>query len=109
MNLNRTTSGGRKRASSVAPADVGNVANDSVAGAGLSRLPDDIPPDMAVLLQQLEDDFTINKTIDQWTYINRREEIMQTVNRLHQSYKDEITLDGTRLEKPFHQIELKTW
>lgn len=100
MNLNRTTSGGRKRASSVAPADVGNVANDSVAGAGLSRLPDDIPPDMAVLLQQLEDDFTINKTIDQWTYINRREEIMQTVNRLHQSYKDEITLDGTRLEKP---------
>lgn len=61
----------------------------------------DIPPDMALLLQKLEDDFTVNKTIDQWTYINRREEIMQLVSRLHQQQHQQnaVQLDALQLEK----------
>lgn len=58
----------------------------------------DIPPDMVILLQKLEEDFT-NKTIDQWTYINRREEIMQLVNRLHEKQQKEVKLQASQLEK----------
>lgn len=47
----------------------------------------DIPPDMAVLLHKLEQDFAVHKTIDQWTYINRREEIMQLVSRSLQQHQ----------------------
>lgn len=55
---------------------------------------------MALLLQKLDDDFTVNKTIDQWTYINRREEIMQLVNRLHQQQQQQnVQLDASQLEK----------
>lgn len=46
----------------------------------------DIPPDMALLLQKLENDFAA-ASIDQWTYINRREEIMRLVQRLHQQVR----------------------
>lgn len=59
----------------------------------------DIPPDMVLLLQQLEEDFTVNKTIDQWTYINRREEIMKLVNRLHQQPQNPVQLTASQLEK----------
>ncbi|KAF8002740.1 hypothetical protein HF325_003705 [Metschnikowia pulcherrima] len=59
----------------------------------------DVPPDMALLLQELEEDFTVNKTIDQWTYINRREEIMQLINRLHQQQNSNVALDPLKLEK----------
>jgi acyl-CoA synthetase (AMP-forming)/AMP-acid ligase II len=65
-------------------------------------LPQDIPPDLAVLLQKLEEDFTINKSIDQWTYINRREEIMQSVNKIHQEQQDFVQLDAAQLEKPLN-------
>lgn len=56
----------------------------------------DIPPDMVILLQKLEEDFA-NKSIDQWTYINRREEIMQLVNRLKEKQND-IQLQAAQLE-----------
>lgn len=59
----------------------------------------DIPPDMALLLQKLEEDFTVNKTIDQWTYINRREEIMQLISRIHQQQQAHVALDPVKLEK----------
>ncbi|OBA19964.1 acetyl-CoA synthetase-like protein [Metschnikowia bicuspidata var. bicuspidata NRRL YB-4993] len=59
----------------------------------------DVPPDMALLLQELEEDFTVNKTIDQWTYINRREEIMQLINKLHQPLNSNIAMDPSKLEK----------
>lgn len=59
----------------------------------------DIPPDMVLLLQGLEQDFTVNKTIDQWTYINRREEIMKSVNRLHQQQHNQVKLNPGQLEK----------
>ena len=49
----------------------------------------DIPPDMAILLQKLDEDFLVNKVIDQWTFINRREEIMQSINRLHQKLQQD--------------------
>ena len=65
-------------------------------------LPQDIPPDLAVLLQKLEEDFTINRSIDQWTYINRREEIMQSVNKIHQEQQDFVQLDAAQLEKPLN-------
>lgn len=65
-------------------------------------IPHDIPPDMVLLLQNLEDDFTVNKTIDQWTYINRREEIMQSVNKLHQQQLNNIELNSAALEKPLY-------
>jgi acyl-CoA synthetase (AMP-forming)/AMP-acid ligase II len=63
----------------------------------------DIPPDMVILLQQLEQDFN-DRTIDQWTYINRREEIMQNVNRLHQqqNQQDNLDLDPSKLEQPLY-------
>lgn len=59
----------------------------------------DIPPDMLLLLQKLEEDFTVNKTIDQWTYINRREEIMQQVNKLHQLNQVQAKLEELQMEK----------
>lgn len=62
----------------------------------------DIPPDMALLLQKLDEDFTINKTIDQWTYINRREEIMQSINKLHQQQQNNVELNAASLEKPLY-------
>lgn len=65
-------------------------------------IPHDIPPDMVLLLQKLDEDFTVNKTIDQWTYINRREEIMQSVSKLHEYQRNNIDLDSSNLEKPLH-------
>ncbi|RCK55493.1 Uncharacterized protein C56F8.02 [Candida viswanathii] len=64
----------------------------------------DIPPDMAILLQQLDDDFMVNKVIDQWTFINRREEIMQSINRLRQRQQPDelLQLDPTQLERPLN-------
>lgn len=60
----------------------------------------DVPPDLALLLQQLEDDFIVNKTINQWTYINRREEIMRLINRLRQQHQqNNVALDPSQLEK----------
>lgn len=58
----------------------------------------DIPPDLVILLQKLEEDFN-NKTIDQWTYINRREEIMRLVSRLHERQQREVKLQASQLEK----------
>ncbi|ODV77342.1 acetyl-CoA synthetase-like protein [Suhomyces tanzawaensis NRRL Y-17324] len=72
------------------------------SGTAVTSFPHDIPPDMVILLQKLEDDFTVHKSIDQWTYINRREEIMQSVSRLHQQQQENIQLDETQLEKPLH-------
>lgn len=51
---------------------------------------------MVVLLQKLEDDFS-TKVIDQWTYINRREEIMQLVNKLHE-LQTRVKLEESELE-----------
>lgn len=59
----------------------------------------DLPLDMMMLLQKLEEDFYVNKTIDQWTYINRREEIMKQVNKLHQKQQNARPLDAELLEK----------
>ncbi|SGZ54261.1 CIC11C00000001641 [Sungouiella intermedia] len=56
----------------------------------------DYPPDMIILLQKLEEDFA-NKTIDQWSYINRREEIIKLVNRLKEK-KNNIQLQPEQLE-----------
>lgn len=70
-----------------------------------NQLPADIPPDMGLLLQNLEVDFTVNKSIDQWTYINRREQIMQNIKDLHlkqQDNVDELELDNSQLEMPLH-------
>lgn len=72
-------------------------------GMGIAKDPsaylDDIPPDMALLLQKLELDFN-NHTIDQWTYINRREEIMRLVQRLHQLHQTHARLSAAALETP---------
>lgn len=83
---------------SSSPVDDLRVNNQSTLPGG-----QDIPPDMVILLQQLEEDF-YNKTIDQWTYINRREEIMQNVQKLHQLRQQEnsLQLDPSRLEKPLY-------
>lgn len=60
----------------------------------------DIPPDMAVLLHNLEHDFS-TKAIDQWTYINRREEILHSINKIHQqNHNPTTTLDPQSLESP---------
>lgn len=72
------------------------------AGGPFGGLNHDIPPDMALLLQKLEEDFTINKSIDQWTYINRREEIMQSINKLHQQQQNNVALNAASLEKPLY-------
>lgn len=75
----------------------------STVGNAMGGISHDIPPDMAVLLQNLEDDFTVHKTIDQWTYINRREEIIQSINKLHQQQMEQqIKLDPESLEKPLY-------
>ncbi|KAI5963208.1 uncharacterized protein KGF55_003000 [Candida pseudojiufengensis] len=73
-------------------------------GAGpVSNSTGDIPPDLAILLQKLDEDFLINKSIDQWNYINRREEIMQTINKLHQKQNEDIqSLDPDLLEMPLN-------
>ncbi|EGW30557.1 acyl CoA ligase-like protein [Spathaspora passalidarum NRRL Y-27907] len=76
-----------------------------VAGGTTSAV--DIPPDMAVLLSKLDQDFMVDKTIDQWTYINRREEIMQSITRLHQRQQqqqsdDWAVLDPDQLETPLN-------
>ncbi|KAI3403102.2 hypothetical protein KGF56_004162 [Candida oxycetoniae] len=61
----------------------------------------DIPPDLAILLQKLDEDFLVNKTIDQWNYINRREAILQSINKLHQqNQRDYFPLDPSKLELP---------
>ncbi|KAG7666394.1 uncharacterized protein J8A68_000068 [[Candida] subhashii] len=74
-----------------------NVASGTTGGGV------DIPPDMAILLQKLDEDFMVNKTIDQWTYINRREEIMQSISRLHQKQQQpDIQLDPSKLEMPLN-------
>ncbi|CAK7900759.1 hypothetical protein CAAN4_C08812 [[Candida] anglica] len=71
---------------------MGGAASAAGAGTGVAGGPatalQDIPPDMAVLLQKLDDDFA-DRSIDQWTYINRREEILQTVHRLHQQQQQQ--------------------
>lgn len=73
------------------------IAKDPSAYLGGSH---DIPPDMALLLQKLEHDFN-NHTIDQWTYINRREEIMRLVQRLHQQLQlEQARVSAAALEKP---------
>lgn len=59
----------------------------------------DLPLDMMMILKKLEEDFFVNKTIDQWTYINRREEIMKQVNKLHQQQQKAVPLDAALLEK----------
>lgn len=65
----------------------------------------DIPPDMVVLLQQLEQDFA-NHEIDQWTYINRREAIMQLVLKIHEQQQHmqmkHQELDPKLLEPPLY-------
>lgn len=74
-----------------------NVASATTGGSV------DIPPDMAILLQKLDEDFMVNKTIDQWTYINRREEIMQSISRLHQrQQQQDVQLDPSKLEMPLN-------
>ncbi|WPK26766.1 hypothetical protein PUMCH_004127 [Australozyma saopauloensis] len=74
--------------------DARGVASSAYIGGS-----QDIPPDMALLLQKLEEDFTVNKSIDQWTYINRREEIMREVARIHQQQQTDVALDPAQLEK----------
>lgn len=73
-----------------------------LAGGPSGALNQDIPPDMALLLQQLEDDFN-HKVIDQWTYINRREEIMRLVSKLHEAQQQEYNnteLSNAELQPP---------
>lgn len=72
------------------------IAKDPAAYLGGTH---DIPPDMALLLQKLEQDFE-KGTIDQWSYINRREEIMRLVQRLHQPLQPTARLSAAALEKP---------
>ncbi|KAG2733551.1 hypothetical protein G9P44_003076 [Scheffersomyces stipitis] len=89
----------------ISATSVGAGAPSNIAGApgGISgSFPHDIPPDLVLLLQKLEEDFTVNKTIDQWTYINRREEIMQSVTKLHQQQQElqEQQIDPDSLSKP---------
>lgn len=70
---------------------------------GTSGVGGDIPPDMAILLQKLDEDFLVNKVIDQWTFINRREEIMQSINRLHQKQNEDLlNLDPLKLQMPLN-------
>lgn len=69
--------------------------------SGFGGINQDLPPDMAVLLKNLEADFS-NKVIDQWTYINRREEIILSVNKLRQQQLDHVKLDPDSLEKPLY-------
>ena len=68
-------------------------------GALVEELSQDIPPDLAILLQTLEQDFEDNK-IDQWKYINQREEILRSVNRIQQEEKPDIELQSLPLERP---------
>lgn len=78
-----------------APAKTADAVGIPVASAYGNQ---DIPPDMVILLQKLEEDFA-NKVIDQWTYINRREEIMQLVSRLHEQQMNDVKLNASQLEK----------
>ncbi|KAK6464601.1 hypothetical protein DFJ63DRAFT_317880 [Scheffersomyces coipomensis] len=68
------------------------------------NIPHDAPPDLRLLLQTLEVDFHVNKTIDQYTYINRRENVLQSIDRLRQQQQQqqEIQLDPDMLEAPLY-------
>lgn len=84
---------------------ISNSSNNLTPNLGTSTTSNvDIPPDMAILLQQLDEDFLVNKVIDQWTFINRREEIMQSINRLHNKHQQNefLQLDPTQLERPLN-------
>ncbi|CCE78141.1 Piso0_000756 [Millerozyma farinosa CBS 7064] len=106
-----TPNDGSKDISSVSATDANaatlsetfNIHAPASASRGMQftgKFPNDIPPDMSLLLQKLEEDFYVNKSIDQWTYINRREEIMQSINRLRQQQEENIEIDSAQLEKP---------
>ncbi|CAK9439986.1 uncharacterized protein LODBEIA_P40860 [Lodderomyces beijingensis] len=72
------------------------VGPNAIAGGAT-----DIPPDLAILLQKLDEDFLVNKTIDQWSYINRREAILQSIDKLHKQQNQEyFPLDPSKLELP---------
>ncbi|CAH2350044.1 uncharacterized protein CLIB1423_01S01134 [[Candida] railenensis] len=105
-NIDGSRAAGGSGANTGAGAVGGVGGSTSVGAATLIPGVQDIPPDMAILLQKLEEDFTINKSIDQWTYINRREEIIQSVQRLHQQQqqqdREEAALDGDLLQKPIY-------
>lgn len=88
--------------SSSVPIDGPDSRGVGAAPAGYIGGSQDIPPDMNLLLQKLEEDFNVNKSIDQWTYINRREEIMKEVARIHQQQhmdQMDVQLDPDQLEK----------
>lgn len=97
-----SSSGGRQRA--VSGATLRGDALDPPMATNIASTPafGDIPPDMVLLLQKLEEDFMVTKSIDQWTYINRREEIMLLVAKLHQQQQQQQVpvLDGAQLERP---------
>lgn len=86
-------------ATTVSQTKDGDAAGGTTAGFQ-GMIPQDIPPDMSLLLQKLEEDFLVNKTIDQWTYINRREEIIKSIQRIYQQQQGEIELDPLQLAKP---------
>ncbi|EMG48062.1 SPAC56F8.02 Uncharacterized protein C56F8.02 [Candida maltosa Xu316] len=86
--------------------ETGTLEPTSNITPGTPGLAADIPPDMAILLQKLEEDFVVKKVIDQWTYINRREEIMQSISKLHQKQQQQqdefFQLDPQRLQMPLY-------
>lgn len=98
-SVSATDANAKTSSKSYNPTTPGGSAGGAAFPGGVAH---DIPPDMSLLLQNLEEDFTVNKTIDQWTYINRREEIMQSVNKLHQQQQNNIDLDPNMLEKPLY-------
>ncbi|KAK6202845.1 uncharacterized protein RJT21DRAFT_118919 [Scheffersomyces amazonensis] len=71
------------------------------------NIPHDAPPDLRLLLQTLENDFHVNRTIDQYTYINGRENILRNIERLRlqqqqQHHQSDIQLDPEMLEPPIY-------
>lgn len=97
--------------SSSGPLDASDAHGVAGSSSAYTGVPQDIPPDMALLLQKLEEDFSVNKTIDQWTYINRREEIIKQVARIHQLLQMKVALDASQLERillPRERIDLAT-
>ncbi|WLF81854.1 hypothetical protein PVL30_005655 [Lodderomyces elongisporus] len=75
--------------------------SQGVAPNAISGTASDIPPDLAILLQKLDEDFLVNKSIDQWNYINRREAILQSIEKLHKEQnRDILPLDPSKLELP---------
>lgn len=74
--------------------------------SGTSNQPRDIPPDMAILLHKLELDFAAG-TIDQWSYINRREEIMRQVSRAHEQQQQHLNMPASlSLEPPLYPRQI---